>query len=58
MPPCTKKKYYSQDGAEKYMKAIEGQKKKRKGLRKMKHIAAYKCPICGFFHLTSQVQYK
>jgi hypothetical protein len=46
-PPCRKKIYSSFDEAQEMIRYI-------KENRRVREIRAYKCLICGFWHLTSK----
>lgn len=55
---CSKKrKYKTETGAIKSDKAIINLQRNENGMRKKKIAAkrAYKCPHCGFWHLTSRI---
>jgi hypothetical protein len=47
-PVCKKKIYYSQEEARDMIRHISE-------TRVVREISAYKCTICGFWHLTSKV---
>lgn len=47
-PPCKKTMYNSQEDAEDMIRYIE---ENRGG----KELRAYKCSVCGFWHLTSRL---
>jgi hypothetical protein len=47
--PCKKKTYYSQDEAKDMITYITEN-------RTVKEMQAYKCEICGYWHLTSKLK--
>lgn len=51
---CHKKKYFSEACADRILNYVKNGRKKNKSMRKRKEQRAYKCPICDFWHLTSQ----
>lgn len=51
---CKKKTFYSKETAEKTLVHILSRGKKDKGNKRFKLKRAYKCPLCGLYHLTSQ----
>lgn len=52
---CTKKTYYSKKCADTVLKRILDKGKKNKNCKNFKPTRSYKCPLCSFFHLTSQI---
>ena len=55
---CTKKSYYSEHGATQHMEAILRNNDKRDHRKTVKITKAYECTHCGFWHLTTQEQYR
>lgn len=63
--PCFKIAYITHDEAKKSMKDLNARngelnrsKKPRNQYKFKKHQRIYKCPNCGFYHLTSKVRGK